>query len=177
MNSELLIRKAHIEDALALEKISVDTFIEAFASQNTKEDMDLFLKMCFNLSAIKNEISDIDIGYYMAFLEDKLIGYVKIKKASHSSFIDLNSLEISRIYVYEQYHNKKIGSALMQFVIDYAKANKFKIVWLGVWEHNPKAIEFYKRWGFEVFGEHVFILGNDPQNDLLMKKDLKNEKK
>ena len=61
--------------------------------------------------------------------------------------------------------------------IEYAAKNKFDTIWLGVWEHNQKAIEFYKKWGFEVFGKYIFVLGNDPQNDLLMKKEIKHEKK
>jgi len=41
-------------------------------------------------------------------------------------------------------------------------------VWLGVWEHNPRAIAFYRKWGFEAVGEHVFVVGTDPQRDLVM---------
>ena len=41
-------------------------------------------------------------------------------------------------------------------------------VWLGVWERNPKAIAFYRKFGFEVIGEHRFVLGRDPQRDLVM---------
>ena len=45
-------------------------------------------------------------------------------------------------------------------------------VWLGVWEHNHKAIKFYQDKGFVRFGEHVFVLGEDRQTDFLMKKTL-----
>lgn len=172
MNSDLNIRKAHLKDAPALEKISVDTFREAFASQNTKEDMDMFLSECFNLKAIQKEIADINTEYHMAFLGNELVGYVKFRKASHEDFKETNCLEIARIYVYEAYHGKKVGSALMQFVVDIAKSRKANIVWLGVWEFNPKAIRFYEHWGFKVFGKHVFRLGTDDQNDLLMCKHL-----
>jgi ribosomal protein S18 acetylase RimI-like enzyme len=172
MNSGLNIRKAQLKDASALEKISVDTFIEAFGAQNKKEDMDQFLNECFNLDAIKEEIADINTEYHMAFLEGRLVGYVKFRKAVHKDFKDTNSLEIARIYVYEAYHGKKVGSALMQFVIDQAKLRKADIVWLGVWEFNPKAIRFYENWGFKVFGKHIFRLGTDDQNDLLMCKHL-----
>lgn len=44
------------------------------------------------------------------------------------------------------------------------------VVWLGVWEHNPCALAFYRKWQFEVAGEHVFRLGDDPQRDLLMRR-------
>jgi ribosomal protein S18 acetylase RimI-like enzyme len=46
------------------------------------------------------------------------------------------------------------------------------MIWLGVWEHNEHAISFYKKFGFEQFGDHIFMLGNDAQTDLLLKKNL-----
>jgi ribosomal protein S18 acetylase RimI-like enzyme len=54
--------------------------------------------------------------------------------------------------------------------LEIAKLKKSDFVWLGVWEHNKKAIGFYRKNGFEVFDHHVFVLGNDHQTDLLMKK-------
>ena len=170
MVNELVIKKASVIDAEALKKISVDTFIETFASQNTKEDMDLFLNECFNIKAIETELLDKNISYYRASLNENLVGYVKIRVGGHPDFNNAKALEIARIYVYETYHGQKVGASLMQFVMDFAKKNKFEVLWLGVWENNPKAIKFYERRGFEVFGNHIFRLGKDEQNDLLMRK-------
>lgn len=170
MVPEVKICKVLPEDSERLRKLSIETFEETFASQNTKENMDLFLNECFSPSAILKELKDETINYYMAFVNGSLAGYVKIKEAAHSSFNGLKSLEIARIYVYKLYQGQKIGASLMQFVINYASINNFRVIWLGVWVDNPKAIEFYKKWGFEIFGEHVFRLGTDDQNDFLMKK-------
>jgi ribosomal protein S18 acetylase RimI-like enzyme len=41
-------------------------------------------------------------------------------------------------------------------------------LWLGVWEHNPRAITFYRKFGLEVVGTHAFMLGLDRQRDLIM---------
>lgn len=170
MITEAKISKALSEDSERLSRISIDTFEETFAAQNTRENMDLFLNESFNAAAVLKELNDETINYYMAFVNGNLAGYVKIREGAHSSFNDLKSLEIGRIYVYNRYQGQRIGAALMQFVINYASVNNFRVIWLGVWEHNPKAIKFYKKWGFEIFGEHVFRLGTDDQSDLLMKK-------
>jgi diamine N-acetyltransferase len=53
-----------------------------------------------------------------------------------------------------------------------AKENGFDLIWLGVWEHNVRAQAFYKHMGFEKFSSHIFMVGNDPQTDFLMKKNL-----
>jgi ribosomal protein S18 acetylase RimI-like enzyme len=42
------------------------------------------------------------------------------------------------------------------------------VAWLGVWEHNPRAIAFYRKWGFVEVGEHTFPVGDDPQRDLVL---------
>jgi ribosomal protein S18 acetylase RimI-like enzyme len=45
-------------------------------------------------------------------------------------------------------------------------------MWLGVWEYNPRAQRFYEKNGFRIVGSHVFLLGEDPQTDLLMQREL-----
>ena len=45
-------------------------------------------------------------------------------------------------------------------------------LWLGVWEKNTKALAFYERVGFRKFGRHIFMLGNDRQEDFLLRYDL-----
>jgi ribosomal protein S18 acetylase RimI-like enzyme len=43
---------------------------------------------------------------------------------------------------------------------------------LGVWEHNPEAIAFYRGWGFEQIGTHTFQLGASAQTDFVMARSL-----
>ena len=42
-------------------------------------------------------------------------------------------------------------------------------VWLGVWEENVRALNFYKKNGFIEFDKHIFKLGEDEQTDIMMK--------
>jgi ribosomal protein S18 acetylase RimI-like enzyme len=68
---------------------------------------------------------------------------------------------------------KGIGKALMLKCIEIAREKKSDVLWLGVWENNQRAIDFYTKWGFEKFSTHIFMLGDDPQTDWLMKKELR----
>ena len=47
-----------------------------------------------------------------------------------------------------------------------------KWAWLGVWKQNTGAIRFYERHGYVIFGEHNFQLGDDIQQDYLMKLEI-----
>ncbi|MFN5985877.1 MAG: GNAT family N-acetyltransferase, partial [Chitinophagaceae bacterium] len=73
------------------------------------------------------------------------------------------------IYVIQEYQGKKAGQQLYEKAIQVAKEKKAKYLWLGVWEENHKAIQFYKKNGFEVFDQHVFVLGDEKQTDLMMR--------
>jgi ribosomal protein S18 acetylase RimI-like enzyme len=81
-------------------------------------------------------------------------------------------LEIERIYVVEEYHGTGIGQELYSLAVERATEIHATHLWLGVWEHNPRAIRFYEKLGFEPFGNQKFILGKDIQTDVLMRLSL-----
>jgi len=83
-----------------------------------------------------------------------------------------NALEIERIYVLQEFQGKKVGQLLYLHAIKVAEGLSADYVWLGVWEKNFRAIAFYKKNGFVAFDQHVFILGDDRQIDILMKLEL-----
>lgn len=109
--------------------------------------------------------------FYFLYFQNELAGYLKINIGKAQTELQNESaLEIERIYVLQQFQGKQLGQALMQKAIDIAKQKKCTYLWLGVWEKNTKAISFYLKQGFVQFDRHVFKLGNDIQNDILMKK-------
>ncbi len=81
-------------------------------------------------------------------------------------------MEIARLYVSKDAIGNGVGKLLMQESISIAKQRGKSLIWLGVWEHNKRAIDFYTKWGFEKFATHFFKLGDDNQTDWLMKKSL-----
>jgi ribosomal protein S18 acetylase RimI-like enzyme len=56
----------------------------------------------------------------------------------------------------------------MRAVLETVRTVGSDRIWLGVWERNGRALAFYRKFGFEVFGDHVFQFGRDPQRDLIM---------
>jgi len=85
---------------------------------------------------------------------------------------DWNCIEIERLYAAKEFIGRNVGSKLMECCLQQAFDEGFQLVWLGVWEHNLRAISFYEKWGFEKFGSHPFMLGKDLQTDLLFKKTI-----
>jgi ribosomal protein S18 acetylase RimI-like enzyme len=60
----------------------------------------------------------------------------------------------------------------MTAVLEAAVRRGAATLWLGVWERNPRAQAFYRKYGFVDVGAHTFILGSDHQIDRLMARPL-----
>ncbi len=167
----ITIRTATTADAELIADMSRQTFYDSFAAQNTKEDMDKFMNEQFTKEALIKEVGAERNIFLLAYEEDKPVGYTRLRENNNPPELGTNqAIEIARIYALQP--GKGVGSILMKKCIDIAKEKKYGTLWLGVWEHNPGAIAFYTRWGFEKFSEHDFILGNDVQKDWLMKKTI-----
>ena len=167
----ITIRYATTNDAELIAHMSRQTFYDSFADQNTKEDMDKFMNEKFTKEALMNEVGAERNIFLLAFEADEPVGYARMRENNNPPALgNEQAIEIARIYAVQSSIGKGVGSALMQKCIDTATQRNFGTVWLGVWEHNKRAIDFYTRWGFQKFAEHDFILGNDVQKDWLMKK-------
>lgn len=166
----ITIQKVEIPDCETLLAYSRQTFYEFFAHLNEPANMDAYSTVAFTPENMMGQLTNPDSEFYFAFDEDDIIGYIKLNfNNAQTEFKDKNALEVERIYVSGGYHGKHIGKQLLDFAIDIARNKQFEYVWLGVWEHNLKALGFYKHNGFEEFGSHEFLLGDDKQTDLLMK--------
>jgi len=163
------IRKATLVDIDLVRTIGLKTFIETYGQQNTPENLKQYLAEKFDKKQISDEIQTPKTIFLLVELENEIIGYSKMR-VNLVENPDVMSFELERIYIRKNYHGLKYGADLMQKCIEVALENNYESLWLGVWEHNPKAIKFYQKWGFEIFGSHIFHLGDDAQTDYLMKK-------
>jgi len=164
------IVKVGLQDIDQLQTIGRQTFIETFSDGNTPKNMAKYLDEGFAIEKITTELNDRNAEFYFAKTGEEIIGYLKLNFGqSQTEFQGDKALEIERIYVKKECHGKKVGQSLYQKAVDIAKQNKLDFVWLGVWEENKRAIQFYKKNGFVEFDKHIFKLGDDEQIDIMMK--------
>ena len=162
---------SHLEE---LRILSIQTFFETFASVNTKENLRLYLEMEFAKEKMKKEFYNIDSEFYIARLENKSIGYLKINFGKvQTELKENNGMEVERIYVLKDFLGKNVGQLLFDKALEIAKEKKMDYLWLGVWERNLRAIRFYEKNGFSKFDTHLFKVGKDEQTDIMMKRQLR----
>jgi ribosomal protein S18 acetylase RimI-like enzyme len=169
------IRRVTLNDIDQLQKISKQTFIDTFSAMNTEEDMKRYLEESLSVDQLTAELKDNNSEFYFVTIDDKAVGYLKLNFGNAQTELkDNKAVEIERIYVLKEFHGKNIGQLLYDKAIQLAKQKNADYVWLGVWEENQRAINFYKKNGFVEFDKHIFKLGNDEQTDIMMKLKLTN---
>lgn len=173
--NEVKIRRAKLEDTEMLADLSYKTFRDAFHEhpENAPEDMAAYMEKAFSNETIRDELNDENVIFIIAEFEDEAAGYAKITLGAIEDGITAEKpIELNRLYSHQKFLGKGIGQKLMDECFRIAKENHCDAMWLGVWEFNPRAQAFYKKYGFREVGTHIFQLGSDPQTDLLMQKDL-----
>jgi|SRR5699024_5938838 len=172
---EITIQKAHLDDVHQLQAIGKQTFFATFSDTSSAEDMTRYLEEGFSLDKLSTELQNRDSEFYFAKQNNQTIGYLKLNfELSQTEFQDNKAMEIERIYVLDEFHGKKVGLTLYNRALEIAQQRNIDYIWLGVWENNFKALNFYRKQGFIEFDQHIFKLGNNEQTDLLMKLSLNN---
>jgi ribosomal protein S18 acetylase RimI-like enzyme len=129
-----------------------------------------YLEEAFSIEKLTDEFNNKNAEFYFAAIDEKIVGYLKLNFGkSQTELQDDKGLEIERIYVMKEFQGNQVGQLLYNKALEIAQEKNSKFIWLGVWEHNSRAINFYKKNGFVEFDKHTFKLGNDEQIDIMMK--------
>ena len=169
----VVIHRANRKDLKDLQSVSKITFKESFGDQNTPKDMEKYLREKFSEEQLLSEVDNPDSEFYLAKLNEEVVGYLKLNIGqAQTELKDDKGLEIERIYVLNKFIGKGVGKQLFNLTLNIANQKDSQYIWLGVWEKNERAINFYLKNGFVEFDKHVFVLGNDHQTDILMKLEL-----
>jgi diamine N-acetyltransferase len=169
------IRTAIPDDASMLAELAYVTFWDAFHDHpaNAPDDMAAYMAGAFSEEQTRRELADERNVFLIAEIDGEAAGYAKlIIGAKEDGITASRPIELARLYSHQKFLGKGVGQALMDECFEIAKAHEHDVMWLGVWEYNPRAQRFYEKNGFRVVGKHIFQLGSDPQIDLLMQQEL-----
>jgi len=173
--SEILIRQAVPEDAKVLTDLAYTTFWDAFAHhpKNAPDDLNYYMRQAFSLEQIASELANAKNIFLIGELENEAAGYAKsIIDNIEPGITAERPVELNRLYSHQRFLGQGVGQTLMEACFDRARQEDRDVMWLGVWEYNPRAQRFYEKNGFRVVGSHTFLLGDDPQTDLLMQRSI-----
>lgn len=169
----ITVRRGEAADAAELAELAATTFRETFAAANTPEDLALHLAQSYGPAQQATELADPGILTLIAIEGRQMTGFAQVCRSEPPPCVATDgAMELWRLYVSQSWHGRGVAQALMQAVVDAARAHGATSLWLGVWEHNPRAQAFYRKAGFADVGSKVFAVGTDDQTDRVMLKVL-----
>jgi diamine N-acetyltransferase len=163
------VRRATAADNVLLAELGAETFADSFAAVNTPEDMREYLAASFSPAKQARELEELSSSFLILERDGTTVGYARLSLGPAPAPVAARTpMEIVRFYSRREWIGKGVGPALMQECLSAAASSGCDVVWLSVWERNPRAIAFYRKWGFEQVGRQKFRLGSDVQDDLVM---------
>lgn len=163
------IRPGGQADARMLADLGARTFVDAYADLIPAAVLGSFVSEAFGVEIQGSELADRASRFFIAEEQSEPLGYALVQhRPVPGEFSAWNPLLLARLYVDADAQGRRVGTRLWHAVLGYARRNGHDVIWLTVWEHNRRAIEVYRRWGFRDIGAVPFDLAGEAQVDRLM---------
>ncbi len=184
--TEFIVVRAQKSDATGLAEIGASTFKETFGAEddeNDPADLAAYLTGAFSAEIQTKEMEQVGSYFLLLYREDKIIGYARLFDCTPPADVQFavqsaaltQSIELVRFYIIREWQGRGAAGELMKASVMLAQTLGYEALWLGVWQKNPRAIAFYRKWGFEKVGQWTFTLGSDVQTDDLMLRKIEEE--
>lgn len=171
---EIQIRLVSLREVAELKALARTAFAQTFTDHNQPENVEKYLDESFTIEKLTEELNNKNSQFFFALVNNKPVGYLKVNvRDAQTELKDDGGMELQRIYVLQDFHGKSVGQALFEKAKSLAIEGGYPYLWLGVWEENHRALNFYRRNGFIPFDKHIFKMGDEEQTDWMMKLEFK----
>ena len=168
-----LIVKANEQDFRLLADIGKISYIESHGSSAKQEDINTYLNEKYSYEVFKDELRDQKNIYHIIYHDMQPAGFSKIIfHTPHPNIQWENVTKLERLYLLKEFYGLKLGFELLLSNFELSKNGNQAGMWLFVWKENRKAINFYKKNGFEIIGSYDFKLTethSNPNHQMFLK--------
>ena len=165
----MILRAALSADATALAALGRDSFVAKFGTMYRAQDLATFLAQTHADAVVAGEIANPQARYRLAERDGALVGYCKLGLAcgwpDHAR--GRHTIELKQLYTAPGATGGGIGTALMDWALDEARALGADEIQLSVWSGNSDAQRFYRRHGFAKVADTHFWVGAQRDEEFL----------
>ena len=154
-------------DFQEIKKVALQTWLDAYGSFLNHSDIQIYHKTQYSNQNL-NRYYEKYIGL-VCKIDNKVVGYSVADAKYKNKFFHIISL-----YVNPEFQKQGCGKHLLQSCVSIAEKKGFKVIQLGVFIKNVKAIDWYIAQGFRFDEKEDFIIGNSKVDLLIGKAPLAN---
>lgn len=163
-----VFRDAVAADLPTVDRVFRTSFCDTFAHLYRPEDLEAFLAE-FTPAAWQEEFDDPRYRFRVAEVDGEIVGFLKLGPSALPIETDKRAIELRQIYILKERHGSGIAAALTDWAIDEARRQGFEEIYLTVYVENLRARRFYERYGFHQVGKYDFMVGNQADEDLILR--------
>jgi GNAT superfamily N-acetyltransferase len=174
------IRTARPDDAEQLAGLGATLFREAYEATHPEPTLSEYVRSSFAIERVAQTLDDPASTILVVSTEALSIGYAELHEGPPTAPTTLLSrplpgaapMEIVRFYVAEQWHGHGVAHDLMRASEERAREGSCDMLWLQAWTQADRALRFYRKIGFDVYGTAVFTFGPRTDTDLILARGL-----
>jgi ribosomal protein S18 acetylase RimI-like enzyme len=164
-----VIRRATPADVQALSTLAATVFRDTYTGLDAPEEIEDYVSHHFSPGAVAGELDDHSSIFLLAFASQQLIGYAQVKRSAQPPcIVGPSPIELARLYLSRASIGQGHGAQLMLAAHAVARSLRCETIWLGVYDRNVRAVEFYRRFGFIRVGGKEFTFGGRIYIDPIM---------
>ena len=178
-------RVASPADADEVAALAARTFALACPPTTTAEAIAEHIRTVLSPARFRAHLADPAHRVVLAEVDGRPVGYTMVVAAPPADADVAGALrlrpevELSKVYVEQGSHGAGVARPLMAETLRVARELAGERgrdveagIWLGVNEHNARAIRFYERSGFRIVGTRSFRLSDSVETDHVMEQAL-----
>lgn len=159
MTTVVQLRPARPEDAPRLAAFATQSFTDTYRDLDDAQDIADYCAEHFQPPVLAGVIADPACTTLLAWVGDALAGYAIVRDKLPPPCVTGPAVQLWRLYLGQGFIGQKLGARLMQAAQHEARRRGAATLWLGVYDRNVRAVEFYRRFGFSQVGASEFLFG------------------
>jgi ribosomal protein S18 acetylase RimI-like enzyme len=161
-----VIRPASPEDAALLAGFAAQAFTDTYRGLDDDQEIADYVAEHFPAEVMAGVIADPSCTTLLAWVADELAGYAVLRAKPAPGCVEgAAPLQLWRLYLGQRFIGQGLGARLMAAVHAQARRRGARTLWLGVYDRNVRAVEFYRRFGFVQVGTSEFLFGGRIYSD------------
>jgi diamine N-acetyltransferase len=170
------IRTAEPGDARQLAILGAALFRQAYEPTHPEPTLSEYVASSFGVARVAQTLEDPASTILVVSTNASSIGYAELHEGPPTASTTVVTralpgaapMEIVRFYVDHEWHGHGVAQALMRACEERARRRSCDALWLQAWTQADRALRFYRKAGFEVYGTAVFSFGARADADLIL---------
>lgn len=161
-------------DGPEIDAMARESWVATFGHASSADDLALYVADAYGPAGrLLRDLADPAYRFRVARDGGRVAGYAKTGPyALGGRLAPAGTVQLYQLYVLPDWQGAGVSRALMDWAVGTARSGGAPAMALTVWEENPRALAFYRRYGFREVGDYVFMTGNQADRDLVMRLDL-----